>query len=208
MSNPSPPSPEPPREVKGRSPVLRLIIDYSGAAVFVVAYFVTRDFQKATWCLVAISAVALAVGFIVERRVAPLPLIYGGAALVFGGLTLIFHDIRFVKMKTTFIDLALGSALLIGLAIGRSPIKLVMGDSLKLTEAGWGRLTLRFGIFFLCLAALNEIVWRTQPDAVWVLFRMPGLLIISFLFAFTQMPMMMRDAKAAEAAARALETQQ
>jgi intracellular septation protein len=196
--------------------MLRLAVDYSGAATFVLAFFITMrlspthqgDFQIATGCLVGISALALLVGFVVERRVAPLPLIYGGAALVFGGLTLVFHDVRFVKMKTTFIDLALGSALLIGLAIGRSPIKLVMGDSLKLSEAGWGKLTVRFGVFFLCMAVLNEIVWRTQPDAVWVLFRMPGLLIISFLFAFTQMPMMMKDARETEAAAHLIDTQQ
>jgi len=200
---------------KARS-TLRLVVDYSGAAVFVLAYFASMrfspthqgDFQIATWCLVAVSALALLLGFVMERRLAPLPLIYGGAALVFGGLTLIFHDIRFVKMKTTFIDLALGAALLIGLSIGKSPIKLVMGDGVKLSEAGWSKLTLRFGVFFLALAILNEIVWRTQPDAIWVLFRMPGLLIISFLFAFTQMPMMMKDARETEAAAQVIDSQQ
>ena len=111
-------------------------------------------------------------------------------------------------MKTTFVDLALGAALLIGLALGKSPIKLVMNDAIKLSEGGWKTLTLRFGLFFIALALLNEAVWRTQPDAVWVLFRMPGLLIISFLFSFTQVPMMMKDAKAMEAAAAAIETQQ
>jgi intracellular septation protein len=179
---------------------LRLGIDYSGAAAFVLGYFVTHDFQQATWWLVAVSAIALAVGFVMERRVAPLPLIYGGAALLFGGLTLIFHDPRFVKMKTTFVDLALGAAMLIGLALGKSPI--------KLSDTGWKRLTLRFGVFFIALAILNEVVWRTQPDAVWVLFRMPGLLIISFLFSFTQVPMMLREAKAMEAAAGAIDSQQ
>ena len=69
-----------------------------------------------------------------ERRLAPLPLIYGGASLVFGTLTLVLHDKSFIKMKPTFLDIAFGSALLIGLAIGKSPIKLVLGDSLKLTS--------------------------------------------------------------------------
>jgi intracellular septation protein len=187
---------------------LRLAIDYSGAAVFVISYFATHDFQAATWCLVAVSVLALVVGYALERRIAPLPLIYGGAALVFGALTLTFHDPRFVKMKTTFVDLALGLSMLIGLALGRSPIKMLIGESLKMSEDGWRRLTLRFGVFFVCMAALNEAVWRTQPDQVWVLFRMPGLLILSFLFSFTQVPMMMKDAKALEAAGRAVETQQ
>jgi intracellular septation protein len=187
--------------------ILRMVIDYSGAAAFVIGYFVTKDFQKATWVLVIVSALALALGFAAERRVAPLPLIYGGAALVFGALTLIFHDPRFVKMKTTFVDLSLGVAMLVGLSLGKSPIKLLVGESLKMSEDGWKRLTLRFGIFFIALAIANEIVWRTQPDKVWVLFRMPGLLIIAFLFSFTQIPMMMKDAKALEAAAAATDTQ-
>ena len=187
--------------------ILRMVIDYSGAAAFVIGYFVIKDFQKATWVLVIVSALALALGFATERRVAPLPLIYGGAALVFGALTLIFHDPRFVKMKTTFVDLSLGIAMLVGLYLGKSPIKLLVGESLKMSDDGWKTLTLRFGVFFIALAILNEIVWRTQPDKVWVLFRMPGLLIIAFLFSFTQIPMMMKDAKALEAAAAATDTQ-
>jgi intracellular septation protein len=187
--------------------LLRLAIDYSGAFVFVVGYLLTRDFQTATWCLVAVSAAAILVGFLLERRLAPLPLIYGGAALVFGALTLIFHDSRFVKMKTTFVDLALGVSMLTGLAMGKSPIKMLIGDGLKMSDAGWRRLTLRFGLFFIATALLNEAVWRTQPEAVWVVFRMPGLLILSFVFAFTQIPMMIKDAKALEAAAAVMESQ-
>jgi intracellular septation protein len=200
-------APTPADSTRKRS-TLRLVIDYSGALSFVIGYFVTKDFQKATWCLVAVSAVALMVGFAVERRVAPLPLIYGGAALVFGALTLVFHDARFVKMKTTFVDLALGVAMLVGFFMGKSPIKLLIGESLKMSDDSWRKLTVRFGLFFICMAVLNEIVWRTQPDRVWVLFRMPGLLILSFLFSFTQIPMMMKDAKAFEAAAKAADAQQ
>jgi intracellular septation protein len=187
--------------------ILRMVIDYSGAGAFVLAYIVTHDFQKATWWLVGMSALALATGFALERRVAPLPMIYGGAALIFGALTLKFHDPIFIAMKTTVIDLALGLALLVGRAIGKSPIKMLVGDSLKLSDAGWSALTFRFGIFFLVLSVLNVIVWFSLPHDVWVLFRMPGLLIISFLFSFTQIPMMMKDAKALEAAAATTDTQ-
>jgi intracellular septation protein len=111
-------------------------------------------------------------------------------------------------MKPTFLDIAFGTALLIGLAIGKSPIKLILGDTLKLSEQGWLRLTLRYGVFFLCLAALNEAVWRTQSDATWALFRFPGALIISLIFSFVQIPMMFQEAKALEAAANAIDTQQ
>ena len=187
---------------------IRMAIDYAAPAVSLIAFLLTRDFEKATWWLVGFSVLAVLASFLLERRIAPLPMIYGGMALVFGGLTLLFHDKVFIKMKPTFVDLALGSGMLIGLAMGKSPIRLIVGDNLAMTEAGWKALTLRFGIFFLVLAGLNELIWRTQPDHIWFLFRFPGALILSLVFAFTQMPMMIRDAKALEAAARAAETQQ
>jgi intracellular septation protein len=187
--------------------ILRMVIDYSGAAAFLVGLLITHDVQTATWCLVVISMLAIAGNFALERRLAPLPLIYGGASLVFGALTLVLHDKSFIKMKPTFLDVAFGTALLIGLAIGKSPIKLILGDTLKLSEQGWLKLTLRYGIFFLVLAALNEVVWRTQSTETWALFRFPGALIISAIFSITQIPMMFKEVKAMEAAASAIDTQ-
>jgi intracellular septation protein len=186
-----------------------LAIDYAGPAAFLAAYLLLgRNILTATWALVAASALALGVGFAVERRVAPLPLIWGLAALVFGVLTLVFHDPRIIKMKTTIIDAALGLGLLGGLALGHSPIRILMGDSITLPEAAWRKLTLRFGLFFLVLAGANELVWRTQPEAIWVAFRFPGLLIVSLVFAGTQIPLMMKQAEAAQAAVHLAETQE
>lgn len=192
------PAPDAPRAA---NPTLRAVVDFGGLAVFLAAYLITRDMIVATWALVAGSAAALALGYAVERRLAPLPLFGGLAALIFGGLTLIFHDPIFIKIKATVINLALGSVMLGGWAMGRSPLKALFSSALELSEAGWRRLTLRFGLFYLCMAALNEAVWRTQPDETWVLFRFPGLQILSVLFALAQVPMMMRDKKALEQAA-------
>jgi intracellular septation protein len=192
-----------------RAPWVRLAIDYAGPAAFLAAYLLLgRNILTATWALVAASALALGVGFAVERRVAPLPLIWGLAALVFGILTLVFHDPRIIKMKTTIIDAALGLGLLGGLALGHSPIRILMGDSIALPEAAWRKLTLRFGLFFLVLAAANEVVWRTQPEAIWVAFRFPGLLIVSLVFAGTQIPLMMKQVEAGQAAVHLAETQE
>ena len=58
------------------------------------------------------------------------------------------------------------------------------------------------------MAILNEVIWRTQPDAVWVAFRFPGLIILSLLFSATQAPGMMKDASALEAAVRLSEPQE
>ena len=189
---------------------VRAVVDYGGLAVFLIAYFVARMVLKqpgnpalltATWGLVAGSALALLVGLIVERRIAPLPLFAGLAALIFGGLTLIFHNPIFVKIKPTAINLALAGVMLIGTAMGKNPLRALFADALHLSPQGWRKLTIRYGIFFLVMAAANEVVRRTQPDSVWILFRFPGLQVLSLLFAVTQVPMMMKDMKALETAA-------
>ena len=197
---------------------VRAAVDYVGPVAFLVGYLITRNMITATWFLVGGSAVGLVIGYVAERRIAPMPLLAGGAALFFGILTLVFKDPRFIKIKPTAINLLLSVVLLGGLALGKSPLKLLMSDALKLTDGGWRTLTLRYGVFFACVAALNEAVWRTQPDATWVLFRMPGLPLLAVLFSFTQVPFMMKqmqameaeDAKtvATEAAVRAAETQE
>jgi intracellular septation protein len=190
------------------APWVRLVVDYCGPAAFMLGFFLKHDMLVATGALVVGSLIGVAVGFVVEKRVAPLPLIWAATAIVFGTLTLVFHDVRIVKMKTTVIDAALGLAMLGGLAMGKSPIKILMGDTLTLSEASWRKLTLRFGLFFLAMAAANEVIWRTQSDAVWVVFRFPGLLVLSLLFSATQIPVMMRDGKLSQAAVSLAETQE
>jgi intracellular septation protein len=176
---------------------VRWFVDYSALVVFLAAFFLTgRDMTKATWALVAGSAVALAVGLGVERRLAIFPLIAGGAALVFGGLSLFFHDTRLLKIKPTVMNSLFGLVLLGGLAMGKHPLKLLLGEAFSMPEPAWRRLTIQYALFFLFLAGLNEAVWRTQTDSVWVLFRFPGMMIITLLFTLTQLPFLMRYMKA------------
>lgn len=174
-------------------------VDYFALAAFLIGYFVTgRDLQQATWALVAGSAVALVVGFAVERRLAPFPALAGGAALLFGGLTLIFHDVRFLKMKPTVMNLLFAGLMFGGLALRKHPLKLLLGEAFEMPEAAWRKLTLRYGLFFTALAAVNELVWRTQSEATWVLFRFPGLMLITLVFSLIQAPFLMKYVKGAE----------
>lgn len=216
---PPAPSPRPP----ALPPWARTAIDYIGPAALLVGWLVHRDILAATWWLVAGSALSLALTYALLKRVAPMPLLWGGAALVFGVLGLVFHDPRIVKMKTTVIDLALGAFLLGSLAWQRgapgrraNPLSVMLGDAVHLTEAGWRRLTWSYGLFFLAMAVANEVIWRTQPDRVWVLFRFPGLPLLAVLFAFTQTPTLLKEQRSAdpapdtgdEAAARLTELQE
>jgi len=145
-----------------------------------------------TWGLVVGSGGAVIASLIVRRKLAILPAVYGSAALLFGGATLIFHDPNIVEMKTTIIDSGLGVLMLGGLAIGKSPIRLLMGQAVHLTEAGWRKLTLRFGLFFLAMAVGNEFV-RHQSHELWLAYRTAGSVVMTFLFAAFQAPLILRE---------------
>jgi len=174
---------------------IRAVVDYGGLAIFAVGFLVTHDLVKATWWLVAGSAVALAIGFAMEKRVAPMPLIAGGAALVFGALTLIFHNPAFIKAKPTVVNLLFAGALLGGVALRKNPLKMLLGESLTLPDNAWRTLTVRYGLFFAAMAVLNLFVWWKFSDTVWVFFRFPGLLILAVLFSLTQVPFMAKYMK-------------
>lgn len=174
---------------------IRAVVDYGGLVAFFAAYFLGgRNLVNATWGLVAGSVLGLVFGLVFERRIAPIPLIATIAGLLFGGLTLYFHDSRFLKIKPTIMNLVYAVLLLGGLAMKKTPLKMLLGDAFPMTDAGWRTLTLRYGVFFLAMASLNEFVWRTQPDATWVVFRFPGLLILTVIFSMSQAPMMMKHA--------------
>lgn len=194
---------------------IRSAVDFGALAAFALAFVILRArgmesseaLVQATWALVGGSAVALAVGFFVERRLALMPLLTGGFALVFGVLTLFFDDALFVKLKVTVLNLFLAALLLGGTLMGKYPLKALLGDAIKVNDAAWRTLTLRYGVYFLAVALVNEVVrspaavtaiwsWlgRGTPDAeaVWVGFR--GVLwIAASIFGVSQLPLIMKN---------------
>jgi intracellular septation protein len=175
--------------------LIRAGVDYAGPLAFLVGFLVTKNLLTATWALVGASGLALVVGYSAERRIAPMPLFSGLAALIFGTLTLVFHDTRFVKIKPTVINLILAVIMFGGVWLKKNPLKALLGEAIKLPDPAWRTLTLRYGVFFLCTAILNEAVWRSQPDSVWIWFRMPGLQILAIVFSLCQLPLMLKHAE-------------
>jgi len=216
LSEPAPKTP--PAQRSQAHAAIRLIVDYGGIAAFGAAYFLRLrfvaggplgwalawgggarpDLIAATGWLVAGSAIALLIGLAAERRLAPMPLIAGGFAFIFGGLTLVLHDVRFTKIKPTAVNLIFAAALVVGLVLRRNPLKWLLGEALALPDAAWRSLTLRYAIYFVAMAALNEAVWRTQSDWVWVEFHTIGQWICVLLFSVAQIPFMMKHLKTQE----------
>ena len=187
-------------ETDRRNSNIRQAVDFGALLAFMVAYAINRfarglDGQEAlvqaTWVLVGASALALIVGYVVEKRLAPLPLLTGGFALIFGVLTLVFHDPTLLKIKLTIQNGLLATILLGSLPLGRYPFKYLLGDAIRITDKGWRGLTLRYGLYFAAVAIVNEAVWRTQSDDTWVAFR-GGLWVASVVFGIWQVFFIMK----------------
>lgn len=186
---------------------IRQAVDFGALIAFMAAYFITRDMIKATWVLVIASMIALTVGFVLERRLAPMPLITGGFALVFGALTILTDDDLFVKLKLTVQNGLLAAVLLGSIPLKKSPFKALLGSAMKVTDQAWRTLTLRYGLYFLAVAIANEVfrspaavtaIWSTlnlgtpDPNGVWTAFR--GVLwIAASIFGLCQVPLIMKN---------------
>ena len=173
----------------GAVPVVRQIANAAPAIGFLGALLITHDFRDATWVLVGLSFVALALSLIVERRIAPIPAFSGGAALIFGGLSLALHRNDLLQMKMTIVDGCLGAALFGGLILKRNPLKMLLGSALTLPDQAWRVLTIRYGLFFWGSAIANEIVRSTQTPEIWATFRVIAI-VAAVLFGIAQFPLL------------------
>jgi intracellular septation protein len=170
---------------------LRPTVDYGPLGVFFIAYL-KFDLFVATGAFMVATVLALAVSYIMERRVPVVLVITAVVVLFFGGLTLIFDDERFIKMKPTVVQALFAIVLLGGLLMDRPLLKPLLSAAWQLTERGWRQLTLRFGLFFAVMAVINEIVWRTQSTDFWVNYKIFGALALTFAFTTTQARLIMR----------------
>ena len=146
----------------------------------------------ATGLFMIATAVALSVSWLLVRSLPIMPLVSGVVVFVFGALTLWLQDDIFIKMKPTIVNTLFGVVLLGGLAFGKSLLGYVFESAFRLDAEGWRKLTLRWGLFFLFLAIVNEIVWRNFSTDAWVAFKVWGIMPITLAFTMTQMPLIMR----------------
>ena len=170
---------------------LKLALELGPLVLFFFANYKFGIFP-ATGVLMVSVVVALAVSYTLTKRIPVMPLVTAVAVLLFGGLTFYFNDDHFIKIKPTIVNSIFGATLLGGLAFGKPLLPVVLDSVLKLTDAGWRKLTFRWGLFFFILAALNEIVWRTQGNDFWVSFKVFGIMPLTLLFTLTQVPLIMK----------------
>jgi intracellular septation protein len=173
------------------SPLVKLAMDLGPLVLFFAAFKFAGIFV-ATGVFMAASIASLAIGYAMTRTLSPMPLITAIIVLIFGGLTLYLKNDTFIKMKPTVLYAFFGIILLGGLAFNRLFIKAVFAQAFELDEAGWRKLTWRWGFFALGLAALNEFVWRHYSTNIWVDFKVWAIIPLIFLFALAQTPLVMK----------------
>ena len=165
-------------------PLLRPIIPAA------VAHGERAGIFVATAVFMVAILVALAASYALTRRLPVMALVSAVVVLVFGGLTLLLQDELFIKLKPTIIYLLFAGTLFGGLLFNKPLLAMVFDQIFSLTAEGWRKLTVRWALFFLFLAVLNEIVWRTQSTDTWVAFKVFGVMPLTFVFAMLQFPLL------------------
>lgn len=169
----------------------RFLLEAGPLGAFFAAY-VLFDIFVATGVLMVAVVISLFFSVKLEKRWPAMPIVTAIIVLIFGGLTLYWQDPVFIKMKPTVVNSLFALGLFGGLAFGRPLLRPLFGPAFQLDEAGWKKLTFRWACFFVFLALLNELVWRTQSEEFWVGFKVWGMLPITFVFAMSQLPLISR----------------
>jgi len=175
----------------GLGPFARLAVE---AGPLVVFFVVNRmeGIMAGTGAFMAATLVSVVLSHRLDRRLPLMPLISCGFVMLFGGLTLALDDALFIKIKPTVVNLLFAAVLGIGLALKRPFLKMLMGAMIELDDQGWRVLTLRWAVFFVVLAVLNEIVWRSMSTDAWVNFKVFALMPLTLLFGLANVPLIMR----------------
>lgn len=168
-----------------RKQLVKLVVEFGPLLVF---FFANSHYgiYTGTGAFMVATVISLIASQILLGRIAVMPLITSIFVLVFGGLTLWLQDDHFIKMKPTIVNGLFAAILFGGLVTNRIFLKIVFGDVMKLSEEGWRLLTLRWAVFFVFLAVLNEVMWRGFSTDTWVAFKVFGIMPITFVFALAQ----------------------
>ena len=173
---------------------LKFITDFGPLLIFFIVYYKSgKDLTAAIPPLIIATITAVALVYFIEKKIPYVPLIGGIVITLFGGLTLYFNNPIFIYMKPTIVNLIFASVLIVSnILYKKNFLKFFLQSAFQLDDIGWNKLNFRWAYFFIFLAFLNEVVWRTQPEVIWVNFKVWGILPITFIFTVIQVPLINR----------------
>jgi len=170
---------------------LKFIADFGPLLIFFTIYYKSgNNLSIAIPPLIIATIISVVAIYFLEKKIPYIPLVGGIVISLFGGLTLYFNNPVFLYMKPTIINVIFATTLIVGKTFfNKNFLKFFFKTAFQLDELGWGKLNNRWAYFFIFLAILNEMVWRTQPETTWVNFKVWGILPLTFIFTFLQLPM-------------------
>ena len=173
---------------------LKFITDFGPLLIFFIVYYKSgKDLTAAIPPLIIATITAVALVYFIEKKIPYVPLIGGIVITLFGGLTLYFNNPIFIYMKPTIVNLIFACVLIVSnILYKKNFLKIFLQSAFQLDDIGWNKLNFRWAYFFIFLAFLNEVVWRTQPEVIWVNFKVWGILPITFIFTVIQVPLINR----------------
>ena len=179
---------------------IKFATDFGPLLVFFIIYYRNdKDLVSAIPALIIATLIAICVIYMLEKRIPILPLMGAILVCLFGGLTIFFDNPIFIYLKPTIINLIFAFALFFGkVVLNKNFLKKLFESSIKLEEAGWDKLIIRWIGFFIFLAILNEAVWRTQTEEFWINFKVWGILPLTFIFTAFQLPLIQKYKKSEE----------
>lgn len=192
------------------NPVVKLLLEFGPLAIFFLTYRAYAEDEiilfgeayagvvVATIAFIPAILIALVISYGLTRTLPRMAVVTAVVVVVFGGLTIWLNDATFIKMKPTIVNLIFAGVLFWGIVSGKSFLKYLMGELMPLTDEGWRGLALRFGIFFILMAVLNEAIWRTQTESFWVNFKTFGSPAVTFAFMISQAGFLKRHSVAEE----------
>ena len=165
---------------------LKIISDFGPLLIFFI-FYKKYGMIEAILPLIIATVISIIIMYYFEKKISPMPIIGAVLVSVFGGLTIYFDNKVFFYMKPTIINILFALILMYGkFFLKKSLLQLLLENSIKLKDEGWKILTDRWIYFFIFLAFLNEMVWRTQSEEIWVQFKVFGILPITFVFTIFQ----------------------
>ena len=173
---------------------LKFVTDFGPLLIFFTIYYKSgNNLTAAIPPLIIATIIAVIIMYFVDKKIPYVPLVGGIIISLFGGLTLYFNNPIFLYMKPTLVNIIFAGILIVSkIFFNKNFLKFYLQTAFQLSEDGWSKLNFRWAYFFIFLAILNEIVWRTQPETTWVNFKVWGMLPITFIFTALQLPLINR----------------
>ena len=171
--------------------LLKFITDFGPLLIFFTIYYKSENnLRLAIPPLIIATLIAVLISYMVERKIPYVPLAGGIIISIFGCLTLYFNNPIFLYVKPTIINIIFALVLFVGKTfLNKNFLKILFNNAFQINETGWDKLNNRWIIFFIFLALVNELVWRTQTEVIWVNFKVWGMLPLTFIFTACQLPL-------------------